>query len=111
MVFNASFITLLIYYILINSFGTIIESESCSAVYATIKVDNLEKYRKEHIMTFNIYMFLGQIISYSLVFVLYNYFYNVNILSIIIAILMFFLIIATIYLRKTENYMYESRNI
>lgn len=110
-VFNASFITLLIYYILINSFGTIIESESCSAVYAAIKVDNLEKYRKEHIMTFNIYMFLGQIISYSLVFVLYNYFYNVNILSIIIAILMFFLIIATIYLRKTENYMYESRNI
>lgn len=110
-IFNASFVTLLIYYILMNSFGTIIESESCSAVYAAIKVDNLEKYRKEHIMTFNIYMFLGQIISYSLVFVLYNYFYNVNILSIIIAILMFFLIIATIYLRKTENYMYESRNI
>lgn len=110
-VFNASFVTLLIYYILMNSFGTIIESESCSVVYAAIKVDNLEKYRKEHIMTFNIYMFLGQIISYSLVFVLYNYFYNVNILSIIIAILMFFLIIATIYLRKTENYMYESRNI
>lgn len=110
-IFNASFVTLLIYYILMNSFGTIIESESCSAVYAAIKVDDLEKYRKEHIMTFNIYMFLGQIISYSLVFVLYNYFYNVNILSIIIAILMFFLIIATIYLRKTENYMYESRNI
>lgn len=110
-IFNASFVTLLIYYILMNSFGTIIESESCSAVYAAIKVDNLEKYRKEHIMTFNIYMFLGQIISYSLVFVLYNYFYNVNILSIIIAILMFFLIIATIYLRKTENYMYESRNM
>lgn len=110
-IFNASFVTLLIYYILMNSFGTIIESESCSAVYAAIKVDDLEKYRKEHIMTFNIYMFLGQLISYSLVFVLYNYFYNVNILSIIIAILMFFLIVATIYLRKTENYMYESRNI
>lgn len=109
-VYNASFITLLIYYILMNSFGTIIESESCSAVYAAVTVDNLEKYRKEHIMTFNIYMFAGQIISYSLVFVLYNCFYNVNILSITIAILMFFLIIATIYLRKTENYMYEIRN-
>ena len=109
-VFNASFITLLIYYILMNSFGTIIESESCSAVYAAIKIDNLEKYRKEHIMVFNIYMLLGQLISYSLVFVLYNYFYNVNILSITIAILMFFLIIATIYLRKTENYMYKCKN-
>ena len=47
-VFNTNFITLLIYYILMNSFGTIIESESCSAVYTAIKVDNLEKYRKDH---------------------------------------------------------------
>lgn len=107
-VFNASFVTLLIYYILMNSFGTIIESESCSAVYAAIKVDGLEKYRKEHMLIFNIYMFIGQIISYSLVYILYNYFYNVNILSISIAILMFFLIIATIYLRKTEQYLYEN---
>lgn len=108
-VFDTSFVTLLIYYIFMNSFGTIIESESCSAVYAAIKVDNLEKYRKEHIMTFNIYMLVGQLISYSLVFVLYNYFYNVNILSITIAILMFFLIIATIYLRKTENFLYNRK--
>lgn len=109
-VFNASFVTLLIYYILMNSFGTIIESESCSTVYASIKVDGLEKYRKEHMLIFNIYMFIGQVISYSLVYVLYNYFYNVNILSITISILMFFLIIAAIYLRKTEQYLYENMN-
>lgn len=107
-VFNASFATLLIYYILMNSFGTIIESESCSAIYSAIKVDNLEQYRKEHMMVFNIYMFVGQVISYSLVYVLYNYFHNVNILSISISILMFFLIIATIYLRKTEQYLYDN---
>lgn len=107
-VFNASFVTLLIYYILMNSFGNIIESESCSAIYSSIKVDNLEQYRKEHMMVFNIYMFVGQVISYSLVYVLYNYFYNVNILSISISILMFFLIIATIYLRKTEQYLYDN---
>ena len=109
-IYNSSFITLLIYYILMNSFGTIIESESCSAVYAAVKVDGLEKYRKEHIMIFNIYMLFGQIISYSLIFILYNYFYNVNILSIAISILMFFLIIATVYLKKTENFMYKKRN-
>ncbi len=109
-VFNTNFITLLIYYILMNSFGTIIESESCSAVYTAIKVDNLEKYRKEHIMTFNIYMIIGQIISYGLVYILYNYFYNVNILSIAISILMFFLIISAIYLRKTEQYLYKRQN-
>lgn len=107
-VFNTNFITLLIYYILMNSFGTIIESESCSTVYAAIKVDNLEKYRKEHIMTFNIYMIIGQIISYGLVYILYNYFYNVNILSIAVSILMFFLIISAIYLRKTEQYLYNN---
>ena len=104
-VFNTSFIALMIYYILMYSFGSIIESESCSYVYSAIKVDGLEKYKKEHIMTFNIYMVIGQIISYSLVFILYNYFYNVNILSIAISILMFFLIIATIYLKKTQDYM------
>ena len=107
-VFNSSFVTLLIYYILMNSFGTIIESESCSAIYSSIKVDNLEQYRKDHMMVFNIYMFVGQVISYSLVYVLYNYFYNVNILSISISILMFFLIIATIYLRKNEQYLYDN---
>ena len=107
-VFNSSFVTLLINYILMNSFGTIIESESCSAIYSSIKVDNLEQYRKEHMMVFNIYMFVGQVISYSLVYVLYNYFYNVNILSISISILMFFLIIATIYLRKNEQYLYDN---
>ncbi len=110
-IFNASFATLLIYYILMNSFGTIIESESCSEVYAAIKTDDLEVYRKEHMMTYNIYMFIGQIISYSLVYILYNYFYNVNILSITIAILMFFLIISAVYLRKTENYLYNNSKI
>lgn len=104
-VFNTSFIVLIIYYILMHSFGKIIESEACSYVYSSIKVDGLEEYKKEHIMTFNIYMTTGQIISYSLVFVLYNYFYNVNILSIAISILMFFLIIATVYLKKTQEYM------
>ena len=109
-VFNTSFTTLLIYYILMNLFGTIIESESCSAVYAAIKTGDLSKYRKEHIFTFNIYMVIGQVISYSLVYILYNYFYNVNIISIAISILMFFLIIATIYLRRTEKYLYENRS-
>lgn len=107
-VYNASFTTLLIYYILMNSFGTIIESESCSKVYAAIKTDNLSEYKKEHILAYNIYMTIGQIISYSLVYILYNYFYDVNILSISVSILMFFLIISTIYLRKTEKYLDEN---
>lgn len=104
-IYNASFITLLVYYILMNSFGTVIESESCSMVYTAIKMDDLVEYKKEHILTYNIYMTIGQIISYSLVYVLYNYFYDVNILSVSVSILMFFLIISTIYLRKTEKYI------
>lgn len=107
-IYNSSFTTLLIYYILMNTFGAIIESEACSAVYAVITVDNLTEYRKEHIFTFNIYMTAGQLISYALVYVLYNYFYNVNILSITVAVLMFFLIISTIYLRKTQQYLYKA---
>lgn len=105
LVFNASFISLIIYYVLMYSFGMVIESESCSYIYSSIKKDGFEKYKKEHIMVFNIYMAIGQIISYTLVYVLYNYFYNVNILSIAISALMFFLIVSTIYLRKTQDYM------
>ena len=104
-VYNTSFITLLIYYILMNSLGTIIESESCSIVYESIKTDNLIQYKKEHILTYNIYMAIGQTISYVLVYVLYNYFYDVNILSVSVSILMFFLIISTIYLKKTQTYI------
>lgn len=109
-VFNTSFTALIVYYILMYSFGSIIESESCSYIYSAIKVDGLEKYKKEHIMTFNIYMGVGQIISYSLVFILYNYFYNVNIISIAISVLMFFLIVATIYLKKTQSYMQHNNS-
>lgn len=109
-VYNSSFITLLIYYILMNTFGMIIESEACSIVYTVINTEDLMKYRKEHIFIFNIYMTIGQLISYGLVYILYNYFYNINILSIAVSILMFFLIIATIYLRKTEKYLYTKSN-
>ncbi len=104
-VYNSSFITLLIYYILMNSLGAIIESESCSIVYSVIRTKDLIEYKKEHILTYNIYMVIGQIISYSLIYILYNYFYDVNILSISVSILMFFLIISAIYLKKTENYL------
>lgn len=100
-VYNPGFIALIVYYILINSFGAIIESESCSMVYSAIKTDDLVEYKKEHILTFNIYMMVGQVVSYILVYVLYNYFYDVNILSICVSILMFFLIISAIYLRRT----------
>jgi len=48
-------------------------------------------------------MVIGQIISYILVYILYNYFYDINILSVTVSILMFFLIISTIYLRKTSQ--------
>lgn len=106
LVYNSSFMTLLIYYILINTFGSVIESESCSAVYAVITEEQLIKYKKEHILLFNVYMVIGQVVSYGLVYILYNYLYNVNILSISVCILMFFLIIASIYLGRTESYLY-----
>ena len=110
-VYNSSFITLLIYYILMNSLGTIIESESCSIVYSAIRTKDLIQYKKEHIFTYNIYMTIGQIISYSLIYILYNYFYDVNILAISVSILMFFLIISAIYLKKTENYLKNNEQV
>lgn len=109
LVFNASFITLLIYYILMNSLGSVLESESCSIVYEAINVDELSKYKREHQIMFNIYMLFGQIISYSFALILYTYFYNANILSIAISIMMSFSIVAAIYLQKTDTYLKAKR--
>ncbi len=110
-VYDSSFITLLIYYIFMNSLGTIIESESCSIVYSAIKTKDLIEYKKEHIFAYNVYMTIGQIISYSLIYILYNYFYDVNILAISVSILMFFLIISAIYLKKTANYLDHNESL
>lgn len=103
LVFNTSFITLIIYYILMNSFGSIIESESCSVLYASIRANGLVKYKKEHILLYNFHMTAGQLLSYGLVYVLYVYFYSVNVLSIALSCLLFFLILSAIYLRRTER--------
>lgn len=109
LVFNSNFITLIIYYILMNSLGSIIESESCSMIFKTINYDNLIKYKKEHEIIFCAYMLIGQIISYALTYILYTFFYDANILSIAISIMMFFLIIACIYLRRVENFFEENK--
>ena len=98
-----------VYYILMNSLGSVLESESCSVVYDAINVDELSQYKREHQITFNIYMLFGQIISYSFALILYTYFYNANILSIAISIMMFFSIVAATYLQKTETFLKQKR--
>lgn len=105
LVYYPNMITLLVYYIFLNTLGTIIESESCGILYASIDFQELKNYSREHDIFFNIYMFFGQVLSYSCAYILYRYFYNVDILSIIVAISMFFLIISAYYLQKTELYL------
>lgn len=109
LVFAPSFTTIMIYYVCMNTFAVVIESESCSVVYEAINIKELSKYNREHDIVFNVYMFLGQVISYSLTYILYTYFYNANILSVVVSILMFFLIISCVYLQKTEEYLDEKR--
>lgn len=111
LVFNSNFTTLIIYYILMNSLGTIIETESCSMIFECINVGNLIEYKREHEVVFCSYMLVGQVISYTITYVLYTYFYNVNILSLAITIMMFFLIIACFYLRKVEIFLENLRQL
>ena len=109
LVYYPSFITLMLYYIFMNTLGTVIESESCSIVYASIDNKELKEYNREHDIFFNVYMLIGQVISYSVAYILYTYFYNVNILSIIVSISMFFLIVSSYYLQKTEKYLERAK--
>lgn len=105
LVFIPSFTTLIIYYIRMNTFAVVIESESCSAVYEAINIKELSIYNREHYILYNIYMCIGQIISYSVAYILYRYFYNANILSVVVSILTFFLVISCVHLQKTEDYL------
>ena len=109
LVFIPSFLTIMIYYICMHTLATVIETESTSAVYESINNNELSKYNREHDIVFNIYMFFGQVISYSLTYILYTRFYNANILSIVVSVLMFFLILSCIYLQRTENYFMKKR--
>lgn len=109
LVYYPNFITLIIYYILMNTLGMVVESESCSLVYEATNVDDLNQYKREHDIVFNVYMLIGQVISYSFSYILYTYFNNVNILSIVVSVLMFFLIISAIYLQKTEKHLARIR--
>ena len=110
LIFIPSFTTIIIYYIFMNSVAAVIETESTSAVYEAINNEELSKYNREHDIIFNIYMFFGQVISYSLTYILYTRFYNANILSVVVSILMFFLIMSCIYLQKVENYFFNKAN-
>ena len=66
-------------------------------LYSAIKSENLIEYKKRTYIYIQYIQTIGQVISYILVYILYNYFYDVNILSVSDSILMFFLIISTIY--------------
>ena len=69
----------------------------------------IKRLKQEHEIIFCAYMLIGQIISYALTYILYTFFYDTNILSIAISIMMFFLIIACIYLRRVENFFEENK--
>ena len=110
LVFTPNFTTIMIYYICMNTFAKVIETESCSSVYEAISVPELSRYSREHKIVFTIYTFIGQVISYSLTYILYTMFYNENIISIVISILMFFLIISCLYLQRAEDYFDYNAN-
>lgn len=80
-------------------------------LYSAIKSENLIEYKKRTYIYIQYIQTIGQVISYILVYILYNYFYDVNILSVSDSILMFFLIISTIYLKKSSRYLDNKKNI
>lgn len=90
-----------------NTFAEIIETESTGALFEAIDNKELSKYNREHDIIINLYMFSGQVISYLITYILYTRFYNANIISVAVSILMFFLIISCVYLQKVENYFWN----
>jgi len=98
-IFNA------IYYM----FEKLYENEIFSMRLNAIKVTELESYKKEHHVFYDIFANIGYIIGYLLILLLYKTISYANILSIIISVIGLFIIISAILLIKSKSHFQATK--
>lgn len=102
----------IIFNIIYYMFEKLYENEIFSMRLNAIKVPELESYKKEHHVFYDIFANIGYIIGYLLILLLYKTIYYTNILSIIISVIGLFIIISAILLIKSKvQYQLTKENI
>ena len=76
MVSDQSITNILIFYFTIKTGGALIQLEGSSMIYAVGNKENLSKYTREHQLTWNIALTLGNLVGIAIAGIVYNVFYG-----------------------------------
>lgn len=103
MLADFTYFSVLVYYFTIKTGGTLIMTESSSMICAVGNKQKLGDYVREHQLTWNIFLTLGNLAGILIAFVIYNYFYSKEAFAAVIFALMMFFVLQAYFLQKIEK--------
>ena len=101
--FFSTFAMFVVFNAIYYSFGKIYENEVFSTRFNVIKTKELENYKKEHHLVYDIFANIGYMLGFLLIFLLYSVIPSADALTIIIGGLGLFMIISLILLMRAQN--------
>lgn len=103
MISNFSYQNILLFYFTIKTGGALIMLESGSMMYAIGNQEHLSHYTREHQLTWNLFLMLGNLTGIAIAFIVYNNFYSREAFAWVIFSLMIFFVIHSYLLQKIER--------
>lgn len=103
MVVNFSTLSILLFYFTIKTGGAVVILEGSSMIYAIGNKEKMAEYTREHQLTWNIFLALGNLTGIIIAYFIYNNYYNQGAFATVICVLMVFFVIYAYVLQKIEN--------
>lgn len=103
LIFWSTFTAFIIFNLIYYTFGKLYENEIFAMRLNTIKTENLQIYKKEHHVMYDIFANIGYIIGYLLIYLFINVIKSTDILTIVIGIMGTFIIISMLFLYKAKK--------
>lgn len=103
MLADFTYFSVLVYYFTIKTGGALLMTEGASMIYAVGNRQKLGDYVREHQLTWNIFLTLGNLTGILIAFVIYNYFYSQAAFAAVIFVLMMFFVLQAYFLQKIER--------
>ncbi len=107
MIANFNVFTILLFYFSLKTGGQLVQSEYCSMIYAIGKKEKLTRYSNEHHFTWGIFLGLGNLVSVTIGYVVYNYFYSLEAFATIVVVLMIFFVFHAYFLQKLQTKLHN----
>jgi MFS family permease len=103
MTFWTSFISFIIFNVVYYMFEKLYENEIFSTRLNVIKLPEIEGYKREHHLIYDVFANFGYIIGYALILLLYKVIPSANVLSIIITAVGMLIIVSGVLLILSKN--------